>query len=171
MSEVKICKYNQSGSCKYRDKCKRKHYYENCKNKSDCTSEKCPNRHPKQCKNILRNGKCKYEEKCAYDHDKSSEQKEKATFNEAVANILKRHDDEILEMKQEIIQMNSNILKLEKELSLFKVTRPETNLHVNTRSAVKQTKGNRESIPEVPNTKEVMHADMQFFTDARILSV
>ena len=105
---------------------------------------------------MVRKGKCKYEEKCAYDHDKSSKEKEKATFNEAVANILKRHDDEILEMKQEMTQMKSNMLKLEEELSLFKLTRSETNLHVNTRSAVKQTKRNIESIPEVPNTKEVM---------------
>ena len=39
MSEVNIYKYNQSGFCKCRDKCKRKHYHENCRNKIDCTSE------------------------------------------------------------------------------------------------------------------------------------
>ena len=122
MSVENICKYNQSGFCKYKDKCKRKHFFENCDKKHDCTSQNCPKKHPKQCKNTTKNGKCKYEEKCEYDHDKSSKEKEQVTLSltEAVANILKRHDDEILEMKQEMTQMKSKNLKLEEDLSIFK---------------------------------------------------
>jgi hypothetical protein len=160
MSEVNVCKYNQSGFCKYRDKCKRIHNLENCKNKSDCTSQNCPNRHPKQCKNISRNGKCKYEEKCAYDHDKSSKEREQATLTEAVANLLKRHNNEILEMRQEMTQIKSKMEKHEEELSLFK--RSETNPHVNTRSVVKQTnKKNIESTTEVLVSKIVTHDELQ----------
>ena len=58
-------------------------------------------------------------------------------------------------------QMKSNMVKLEEELSLFKVKRSETNPHVNTRSVVKQTNKNIESTTDVLVTKKVRHEKLQ----------
>ena len=118
MSEVNICKYNQSGFCKYKDKCRRKHYSENCEDKSDCRAHNCPKRHPKECKNITKTGKCKYGDKCAYNHDALTKENKYATLLEAVAHVMKKHDDEILDMKQELHQMTSKVSQLENEMSL-----------------------------------------------------
>ena len=64
-------------------------------------------------------------------------------------------------MKQEMTEMKKTITKVDDELSIFKDKRSETNLHITTRSAVKQTKRNVESRAEVPITKEVMHDEFE----------
>ena len=109
----------QSGFCKYKDKCRRNHCSENCEDKSDCRAQNCPKTHPKVCKNITKCGKCKYGDKCAYNHDALTKEKNYATLLEAVAHVMKKHDDEILDMKQELHRMTSKVSWLEKEMSLL----------------------------------------------------
>ena len=52
------------------------------------------------------------------------------------------------------------MVKLEEQLSLFKVKRSGTNPHGNTRSVVKQTNKNIESTTEVLDTKKVTHDEL-----------
>ena len=91
MSEVNICKYNHSGFRKYKDKCRRKHYSENCEDKSDCKAQNCPKRHPKECKNITKAVQCKYGDKYAYNHDVLTKETDYATLLEAVAHLMQKN--------------------------------------------------------------------------------
>ena len=61
-----ICKYNQTGFCKYRDGCKNKHVNDKCE-KSQCEEKACEKRHPKECKTYI-NNKCRFNQGCAYKH-------------------------------------------------------------------------------------------------------
>ena len=67
--EQKICHYNQSGFCKYKEKCLNKHLNQTCHQTgckdSVCRSEK---RHPKECKKFQKYKNGDFNEKCAYLH-------------------------------------------------------------------------------------------------------
>ena len=63
-----ICKYNQTGFCKFRENCKKLHNNEVCNDKSDCRSETCTKRHPKVCKNFKHQGYCRHKDQCSYQH-------------------------------------------------------------------------------------------------------
>ena len=58
-------------------------------------------------------------------------------------------------------EMKKTITNVDDELRISKDKRSETNLHITTRSAVKQTKINVESRAEVPITKEVIHDEAE----------
>ena len=60
------CLFNDVGFCKYRDRCRKKHYTEKCRQEK--CDETCTQRHPKACKH---EENCKFYTKniCAYDHD------------------------------------------------------------------------------------------------------
>ena len=60
-------------------------------------------------KNITTTGKCKYGDKCAYNHDALTKEKNYATILKAVAHVMKKHDDEIHDKKQELRQMTSKV--------------------------------------------------------------
>ena len=61
-----ICKFNQSGSCKFQEHCQRKHENRMCENLSECTKDECQKRHPKICRNFSKNKKCRFKDECAY---------------------------------------------------------------------------------------------------------
>ena len=63
-----ICKYNQTGFCKFRANCKKVHNNEVCNDESDCRSETCTKRHPKVCKNFKHQGYCRHKDQCSYRH-------------------------------------------------------------------------------------------------------
>ena len=62
-----VCKHLQTGYCKYRDHCKKKHVAELCET-LNCNSKACTKRHPRVCKFILAHNECKFNEHCAYKH-------------------------------------------------------------------------------------------------------
>ena len=62
-----LCKYNQTGYCKYKSSCRNHHVNELCL-KSKCDDTTCSLRHPRRCKFFLLFGHCKFKNDCAYLH-------------------------------------------------------------------------------------------------------
>ena len=58
-----ICKFFNTGFCKYKERCKFVHAEEVCEGK--CNTKDCCKRHPKSCKF---GEKCQRKEVCAYKH-------------------------------------------------------------------------------------------------------
>ena len=63
-----VCKYNQTGFCKFRDRCRSKHISQICGNQNKCKEDQCNERHPKICRNFNNTGKCRHNNNCAYQH-------------------------------------------------------------------------------------------------------
>ena len=63
-----LCQKNQYGYCKFKDKCRKKHIDEICKNFT-CKSNECEKRHPRKCLYFKRYQMCKFGEFCRYMHD------------------------------------------------------------------------------------------------------
>ena len=58
------CKYNNSGYCKYEDRCKFIHHQSDCTNFA-CKDKQCSNRHPKDCRY---KEECRRRSRCVYKH-------------------------------------------------------------------------------------------------------
>ena len=69
--EVKKCKYNNTGYCKYKSKCRFRHPQVVCKDIKCKGGNECEKRHPKACKWTNTSGGCKIKHYCAYSHDTS----------------------------------------------------------------------------------------------------
>ena len=63
-----VCKYFNSGYCKFSGDCKYAHPKENCES-SGCKNKECYKRHPKECRY---GNKCRRESSCLYKHDTSA---------------------------------------------------------------------------------------------------
>ena len=79
MSGETLCKYNQSGYCKYRLDCRNRHENKICPKEYKYTSKECSFRHPKGCKHFSREGSCRFGEDCSYRHEKNKYQNVKDT--------------------------------------------------------------------------------------------
>ena len=66
--DIKKCKYFNTGYCKYKTRCRFTHPEEVCK-KVKCDGKECPDRHPRQCKWVQRDGGCRRINYCAYSHN------------------------------------------------------------------------------------------------------
>ena len=72
----KLCKFQNSGFCKFQTKCNFKHVLENYK-VNGCDLTNCEKRHPKRCRYFYLKRFCKFKEDCQYSHgevDTSSEE-------------------------------------------------------------------------------------------------
>jgi len=108
MEAVSVCLFNKYGHCKFREKCRHKHYDEICV-KVNCDISQCIQRHPKQCKYFDAYLRCKFGDFCSYLHkpsqDKTDLSNELSTIESTVMHledVLKVKDDEILCLKSRI---------------------------------------------------------------------
>jgi len=69
-SAQKVCKYNQTGYCKFKSACKNLHINTIC-SEEGCNQASCSLRHPRKCTNFFKYGNCKFGSKCAYLHSSS----------------------------------------------------------------------------------------------------
>ena len=78
----KICRYNNRGHCRYRDRCKYYHSRDVCKTyleSKKCDYSACADRHPKVCKYWLKSKSgCLRKSTCDYLHDTLGQNKEKS---------------------------------------------------------------------------------------------
>ena len=74
MSGETVCKYNQSGHCKYKQECRNKHENQLGPEESYCKSKECSMRHPKACRKYFREESCRFGENCSYKHKKDLNQ-------------------------------------------------------------------------------------------------
>jgi hypothetical protein len=65
--EVVVCRYFQTGYCKFKEHCRKHHIKELCETVK-CTSKTCKYRHKRICKFFMANKTCKFGEHCEYLH-------------------------------------------------------------------------------------------------------
>ena len=63
-----ICKYNQTGFCKFCEDFLKVFSNEVFNDKFCCRSKTCTKRHPKVCKNLRHQGYCRHKEHCSHQH-------------------------------------------------------------------------------------------------------
>ena len=63
-----ICKFNQTGFCKFLSHCRNQHVMDICPT-VQCKDMNCVLRHPRTCKFFSNFGRCKFDEECAYLHN------------------------------------------------------------------------------------------------------
>ena len=106
-----ICKYNQSGFCKFRENCLRIHNNEVCNNISDCKSENCTKRHPKVCNNFKKHGYCRHKEQCSYQH---IQQIDGEMLKNMLLQIHEKHVEETNTLREELNKLKDKVEKMEK---------------------------------------------------------
>ena len=118
------CYHNNTGYCKFGNRCKFQHYYALCP-KQVCREISCKFRHPKSCKF---EANCKYFKRnlCAYKHvdkekdiddHKNKEIKDMESEDRRLkANKVKEYEDKIDILKAEIVDLRLNIENKTKEL-------------------------------------------------------
>ena len=116
----KVCKYYQSGFCKFGVYCRKRHESETCKYKNQCNNKECPKRHPKICRNFVRYGTCRWNADCAYMHDTESKH---AKVDEL--------EKEMELMKKEINLLRENMIEIMKTLDSLEPRRAVQHESVN----------------------------------------
>ena len=101
--QVKVCKYYNTGYCKYDSKCKFFHSKESCE--GGCAGKQCHKRHPKACKY---KSKCKRKSSCKYKHSDSSNELDLQDQVKALKSIVEELQKENMQQRQ-----NAEILKSE----------------------------------------------------------
>ena len=91
-----ICKFNQSGFCKFLTHCRKHHIMDTCQN-TQCINSTCLLRHPRMCKYYLNFGRCKFGTTCAYLHESGN----------------KVEDHQISELKSELEKIKTKIKNVE----------------------------------------------------------
>ena len=115
------CYHNNTGYCKFGNRCKFQHYYALCP-KQVCREISCKFRHPKSCK-FAEN--CKFFKKslCVYKHvDKEKDiddhkNKEIKDLESEVKRLKSEFEEEIEMLKAEIVNLRLNIENKTKELA------------------------------------------------------
>ena len=102
--EQSICKFNQTGFCKFGKHCEKQHEDKICENSGKCTIKSCKERHPKVCRYFLKHDGCRYKEECAYLH--KSKIINQVNLNEQVTIIVYKHEKEITALREEVNRLN-----------------------------------------------------------------
>merc|ERR1712079_592311 len=87
-SGVAICKFFQSGYCKFKLTCKKKHVTTVCDDKM-CNQKGCEKRHPRKCKYVVKYGNCKLGPICAYSHDDLNRKIENERLEKKIDELIK----------------------------------------------------------------------------------
>jgi hypothetical protein len=110
-----VCKYYQTGFCKYRNYCKNKHVKDECEI-NDCGDKTCPKRHPKECRKFIINGKCKFNQECSYKHSEKHVLTYQNKVNEAVANVTMKHEKDVNDLKEEVNELKLALKLMEDQI-------------------------------------------------------
>ena len=97
-----ICKFNQSGFCKFQSHCRKQHIMDICKN-IECGMVTCIHRHPRVCRYFINFGRCKFNESCAFLHKS----------DDKVSELRREQEKEVEKLRQEVkeLQMQVNDLR------------------------------------------------------------
>ena len=97
-----VCKYYQTGYCKFGENCRNLHIDDICSSNPNCEDKSCSKRHPRKCKYYCIYGHCKFGSKCAYLHfslldelasDLYSLKQEVEKLRESSDTIIKKSED------------------------------------------------------------------------------
>ena len=103
-----ICKFNQSGFCKYQSNCRKQHIMEICTN-TQCNMVNCVYRHPRVCRYFTNIGRCKFDESCAYLHKSDL----------ITSEFRREHEEEIQKLRQEVGDLQKQVNELRNYLDQF----------------------------------------------------
>ena len=151
MANESICKFNQSGFCKYQTHCRKQYIMDICPT-SLCSNMSCSLRHPKVCKFFTNFRRCKFGESCAYLHGPN----------------IETDDVRIGELEQEIKNLQAKINEI--ETSLLKLEHIEERI----KSVEESNNKNCESIKDVKNSlnqKASQFDEMKKTSDERNLQL
>ena len=110
-----VCKFHQTGHCKYGSTCRLFHSKDTCTN-TDCDSTSCTARHPRQCKYFFIKGHCSFGDECSYLHCSST--KEGVIVNDIkqiqeelqlVKNVLQNKEIEIKNLKDKVERLEIEV--------------------------------------------------------------
>ena len=101
-----VCRYNKFGFCKFKETCRMRHEDRIC-DEPLCYIQVCSRRHPKLCSFFEKYGQCKFGSYCRYLHKVP-----KVQNSDFYENTLKRNEEEILNLKEEISKLCNEINKM-----------------------------------------------------------
>ena len=128
MGDKGLCKHNQMGYCKFRDKCNKIHENDICE-KQACNPSKCRKRHPKLCKHFSQRLVCRYGKDCGYKHQETDGNIKPEQFNalnediknlKAEVDVLKNTIKTLSSIKQEGNLIKKSVEKLKEEIKKIK---------------------------------------------------
>ena len=152
--QVSICKFNQSGFCKFKQFCKKEHVNEICESQSECKREICTKRHPKICRNFMKDGSCRHDNKCAYLHTEKIKQSDaQQKLNEILAMALATQIKEMSEMRNKMIELEIKVQHLENYVQTNHIkekTKEVDNVPSNRETREETIKESNKSQEEIP---------------------
>ena len=96
-STTTVCRYFQTGFCKFKSECRNVHINDICM-KIECSDKSCIKRHQRKCKYFFTYGYCKFANNCAYLHtNRAQEEKEIKLLRDEIR-MLKIEISKILEI-------------------------------------------------------------------------
>ena len=116
-----VCRFNQTGYCKFWERCHKIHENEMCREKN-CERIGCIKRHPKNCKYFLLHLFCKFGMDCVFIHHRTGRSTEMDSFTEDVktlkaeVNILKTAIKTFMSIKEEANISKDSIDVLKREI-------------------------------------------------------
>ena len=151
-----ICKFNQTGFCKFKEHCRKKHENEICENINECTKQKCTKRHPKVCKNYTKYNKCRFNDVCAYYHEKEGNIQEE--LNEQFKLAMLKHERDIQELNKEVTNMKHIIHTLTLELAKC------SQKHVSIVETVEKDEKKSSTVPSSSSSQQEFQCDQCDYT-------
>ena len=120
-----VCKFNQSGFCKFQSHCRKQHFMEICTN-TQCSTVTCIYRHPRVCRYFDNFGRCKFADSCAYLHKR----------NGNLCEIRKNQEKEIEELRKEVEELSKQVHDLRNILHELSNSPNQANTRTSTSAAV-----------------------------------
>ena len=110
-----ICKFYQTGFCKYKQNCTNRHEHELCTNIDECKEKGCNKRHPTICKKFRDKGKCRFDIDCAYHHKEEYNSQNK--LNEMLSQCMIKHEKEICNVNEELTKLQELVKVLKEKVN------------------------------------------------------
>ena len=128
------CHHNNTGYCKFGDKCKFQHFYELCQ-KQVCREKSCSYRHPKSCK-FGKNCKFFKRKVCVYKH-------------------IERNDDTSKDINKEIKDLEIDVKKLKGDIEMLKCCIESKQMELNKKSD-ENKESERKLLGEIKDQRELI---------------
>ena len=152
MVSERVCRFNQFGFCKFKNKCFRKHVDITCEN-AKCLKSDCHLRHPKKCRYFFEYSYCKFREYCRFGHDKVG----KSTIDNEIEKLkceietsrkmIEAKDHEIKEKDCEIRKLLDDVkikVKEKLEKKIYCLENQNKNLEIRVKELNYQVKPHKE---------------------------
>ena len=145
-----VCRYFQTGYCKFKSECRNMHINEYCSD-SQCSDRSCIKRHPRKCKYFVTFGSCKFATNCAYLHlSRAQEDGEIALLKEEIGKLKMQ----ISRIQQILNYRESNSVQDANADLYTSITSPTVFAKEDSVSDIPQIDGTYESINDALTIKD-----------------